>query len=1512
MLHTLKHSYFLRISLLFFLSFCVSAANITNGGSPTGSVSPIGDIDTWTFSADAGENIVVQVAEISGSSFEPFLRLYDTKGVLLSSNSGTNSTNVSGTATVAGTYTVEVLDASSTPDGTGTYKLYLATTASTFGVPSGDEGGALQNGGVAAGDIDLADIDLWTFTANGAGTAHIQVGETADNGNFDPQILLYDSFGHLMASNWGTKAADLTVNLPVAGKYTVLVNEASSDVPSTGSYHLFLAVAGDDLIVPASDEGGALTPGGVHAGTIGLADTDAWTFSASQSETVLIQVGETADNGNFDPEILLYDAFGALVASNWGATAADLRVSLPSAGEYTVVVKEASTDVPSTGAYNVYFTKTGQTNAVPNNDEGGVLTNGGIHPGEIKLGDVDAWTFNAEAGETVIIQAGETADSGNFDPELRLYNSLGQEVASNWGATATDLAVTLPVGGIYTVVVKEASSDVPSTGAYNLYFANTGQANSVPTGDEGGTLINGGIHSGDIDLGDVDHWTFDAETGETVLIQAGETADHGNFDVELRLYDSQGGFVASNWGTTGTDLTAVIHNGGTHTVIVKEASSDVPATGSYNLYFANTGKAFTVPGGDDGGGIASGTTETGVIDHADIDSWSFNVAAGDQIDLTLTETVDDGGFDPLMRLYDPQGRLVASDSGSVTASISATASYGGQYHVAVREASSDVPSTGSYELSYARTVAGINLPGGPIIESIQNGEKILGVANANQDTDKYSLSVVAGEMVHVRMGDRASGAGSNMWPGLQVFSPTGDLLATSDGNGYASVVFEAPATETLTVVAFNTSDVTSAYSYELTAAIASQSLATSAGDQGKTLGNGEKIEGFAHPGDLDVFKLAVSAGEAVHVRMGDRASGVGSNMWPGLQVFSSTGGLLATSDGNGYAAVVFEAPATETLTVVGFNTSDVDAGYDYELTAAIASQGLATSAGDQGKTLGNGEKIEGFAHPGDLDVFKLAVSAGEAVHVRMGDRASGVGSNMWPGLQVFSPTGGLLATSDGNGYAAVVFEAPATETLTVLGFNTSDVDAGYDYELTAAIASQGLATSAGDQGKTLGNGEKIEGFAHPGDLDVFKLAVSAGEAVHVRMGDRASGAGSNMWPGLQVFSAAGSLLASANANGNTGVLFEAPASETLTVVAYNTSDVAAGYDYELTAAIVSQNLATSAGDQGKILNNGEKIEGFLHAGDLDVFKLAVTAGEAVHVKLGDRASGAGSNMWPGLQVFSAAGNLLVSANANGNTGVRFEAPATETLTVVAYNTSDVAAGYEYGLSVAAASGAFKVVEGDQGGGLKNSVTVAGTISVGDSDIFVFSAASGEQVSVQYEDLSAGAGSNYNPETFLYNSSMRRIAQENADSSFQIDFDAPATDVYYLVIANSSDSTSSGNYNLTVSGISDSINSDPDSLIDAFELMIGTSRTSEDTDKDGLWDDVETNTGTFTSPTDTGTNPVQRDTDGDGFFDGLEVREETDPNDSNSVPVLKIPMPLWALLLLSGCLGIIGYRQRRAR
>src|SRR6185295_8992188 len=96
-------------------------------------------------------------------------------------------------ASATGTYTLTVRDGNLSHSGdstnnTGTYRLHLARSGSSFIVPAGDEGGDLVNGAITPGTIHVGDLDLWSFTATAGEGIVVRAGEVTDNGNFEPQV----------------------------------------------------------------------------------------------------------------------------------------------------------------------------------------------------------------------------------------------------------------------------------------------------------------------------------------------------------------------------------------------------------------------------------------------------------------------------------------------------------------------------------------------------------------------------------------------------------------------------------------------------------------------------------------------------------------------------------------------------------------------------------------------------------------------------------------------------------------------------------------------------------------------------------------------------------------------------------------------------------------------------------------------------------------------------------------------------------------------------------------------------------------------------------------------------------------------------------------------------------------------------------------------------------------------------------------------------------------------------
>ena len=71
-------AYVLLLAILAFLAFVqpVQADGlILNGASPTDTIAFDGDVDTWTFSANSGDAIRVQIGVSSSTNFSPLIRL---------------------------------------------------------------------------------------------------------------------------------------------------------------------------------------------------------------------------------------------------------------------------------------------------------------------------------------------------------------------------------------------------------------------------------------------------------------------------------------------------------------------------------------------------------------------------------------------------------------------------------------------------------------------------------------------------------------------------------------------------------------------------------------------------------------------------------------------------------------------------------------------------------------------------------------------------------------------------------------------------------------------------------------------------------------------------------------------------------------------------------------------------------------------------------------------------------------------------------------------------------------------------------------------------------------------------------------------------------------------------------------------------------------------------------------------------------------------------------------------
>jgi hypothetical protein len=308
----------------------------------------------------------------------------------------------------------------------------------------------MVNGQNYAGFIFTNTIaDSYTFTANvgddvtvGLGTSNFMGYLEIDRPNGSVQTTGGTAFGgwyEFTATNSGT--------------FTVLVS--SSLLHGTGPYVVRLAEVPESFVVPAGDEGGSLTNGENHFGTIDLGDIDMWTFSASKGDNIYLRLATTNFVGG-SPKFQVNGPDGKVIQTPNVQSDSWVQFTPTNSGTFTVTVKEAI--VSTYGTYVLRLAQSPEPFVVTAGDEGGVLSNNATHYGTIDRGDVDMWMLTAFKGSLINLQLKATNFTG--------YYELDGPDGSVLQSTTTSISYTATNSGIFTVLLRADFAD--GSGTYGL------------------------------------------------------------------------------------------------------------------------------------------------------------------------------------------------------------------------------------------------------------------------------------------------------------------------------------------------------------------------------------------------------------------------------------------------------------------------------------------------------------------------------------------------------------------------------------------------------------------------------------------------------------------------------------------------------------------------------------------------------------------------------------------------------------------------------------------------------------------------------------------------------------------------------------------------------------------------------------------------------------------------------------------------------------------------------------
>ena len=782
---------------------------LTNGFTDTGSIASVGANNTWTFTASAGDRIVLRVGEISQTgNFTPRIRLVNPSAVQQAQASSAMAAEISVVATNTGTFTVIVDDAVGTT-ATGTYRLTLAKTPGDVFVAGGDEGGPLTNGVMHTGTIDVGDLDVWTFTANTGENLTLRLGELVTGSSLTPALWLYGPNGALLDSLSGSAATEVSVRATNGGTYTVVVGDYSGGYVGSGTYRLTLAKTGSPIVTLPTDDGGPLTNGVRHTGMIDVGDLDVWNFTANAGEGIRIRMGELVKGSSLTPAVWLYGPDGALLAS-YGSSAAAAEVSAraTNSGTFTVVVGDYSGGYAGNGTYQLTLAKTGSPIVVSANDDGGPLTNGVMHSGSIDVGDLDVWSFSATAGDSIQIRMGELVPASTLTPALWLYGPDGSLLDSyGSSAVAAEVSTRAKTSGTFTVVVGDYSGGYAGSGTYRLKLAKTGSPIVVSAGDDGGSLTNGVMHTGSIEVGDLDVWNFTANAGESIQLRMGELVSGSTLTPALWLYGPDGAFLASYGSSAATAAISVrATNSGTFTVVASDYSGAYGGSGTYRLTLAKTGSPIVVSPGDEGGSLTNGVMNTGMIDVGDLDVWNFSASTGDYLVLRMGELVSGSPLTPALWLYGPNGALLDSSGASASAAeVTVRATNSGVFTVIAGDFSGAYAGSGTYRLTLAKTGSPIFVSAGDESGPLTGAGSYDGMLDVG-DLDIWSFTACTGDPIFLKLDELV--AGSSLTPWIRLYGRDGALLNSVSGAATAQINRTAPANGTYAIVV---SDFSGAY-----------------------------------------------------------------------------------------------------------------------------------------------------------------------------------------------------------------------------------------------------------------------------------------------------------------------------------------------------------------------------------------------------------------------------------------------------------------------------------------------------------------------------------------------------------------------------------------------------------------------------------------------------------------------------------------------------------------------------
>jgi len=362
----------------------------------------------------------------------------------------------------------------------------------------------------------------------------------------DPTVATVDGNG--LVTGVGAGVATITATSEgVPGTSTITVEAAPPPPPPPGS--LMCGDLVSDSITAA-------------------AEVDIFNFVGSAGDVILLTAGKTSGFSSFGSAArvrLLSPSLTEILVFDTNAQRGD---TLPETGTYTIEV--TANNLTSTGGYNL-----GYECLQPLGPVDAALVPGDLVSNSLDMvAEVDVYSFDANAGDEILLTAGKTSGFSSFGSaaRVRLLSPSMTEVI--FFDTNGQRRVSLPETGTYVITVT--ANNIVSTGGYNL-----GYERLLPPGPTQGTLGCGDLLSDALNaVAEVDLFDFSGSAGQVVQITISETSGFSGSNAARATLISPSGQELAVIDSPGNSQITLPENG---TYIIYVNGRPLTATGSYNI-----------------------------------------------------------------------------------------------------------------------------------------------------------------------------------------------------------------------------------------------------------------------------------------------------------------------------------------------------------------------------------------------------------------------------------------------------------------------------------------------------------------------------------------------------------------------------------------------------------------------------------------------------------------------------------------------------------------------------------------------------------------------------------------------------------------------------------------------------------------------------------------------------------------------------------------------------------------